>query len=134
MKFFERRASASDERKERGRRIAARAGLPKTVDELPPGNHSYERIFSLRRIPGYKGVYNSIDIYGIMSGEKEVFEARCHETGIRPVFKGDYITLHTFPRRNIIGEEIIEVSSHQGVKTVVKKAFFDVLDYIDEAT
>jgi hypothetical protein len=132
MKFFERRRRASVERTRRGRRIAAEAALPKTVAELPSGDHSCERMFSVTRISGYKAVYNSIDTYTIMCREKRSVEARCRQLGIHPVFKGDYITIHSFPRRNIIGEEIIETSFQQGVKTIIKKGFFDILDYIDE--
>ena len=132
MKLFERHYSATDEQKERGRNVALHFGLPQPVDELPHGVHSYERIFSIRRISGYKTVYNSIDIYKIMALRKRHVDARCCERGILPVFKGDYITLASFPRRNIIREEILQVETRHGVKTIRKKVFFDILDYIEE--
>lgn len=132
MKLFERHFPATDEQKKRGRDITSHVDLPKPVDELPHGDHSYERIFSIRRTTGYKAVYNSIDTYKVMSSEIRNVEARCRELGIRPVFKGDYITLHSFPRRNIIQEEIVQVESHHGIKTIIKKVFFDILDYIEE--
>lgn len=130
MKLFERHYQAADEQKKRGREIASDVGLPKPVDELPHGNHSYERIFSIRRITGYKAVYNSIDTYKVMSSEIRNVEARCRELEIRPVFKGDHITFHSFPRRNIIREEIVRVESRHGVKTMIQRAYFDILDYI----
>jgi|GEM_PF-1667448 len=132
IKLFDRHLTATDEQKKRGRDIASNFGLPRPVDELPSGDHSYERIFTIRRITGYKAVHDSINTGKIMSREIQNVEARCRELGILPLFKGDYITLHSFPRRNIIREEILRVEFRHGIKTIRKKVFFDILYYIDK--
>jgi len=50
--------------------------------------------------------------------------------GIIPVFEGDFVSLDSFPRRNIIREEIISSTFQARVKTVKKRSYFDVVDYI----
>jgi hypothetical protein len=52
---------------------------------------------------------------------KKVLEKECLKSGIIPVFKGDYISLDSFPHRNIIKEKIIGEVFRDGVKTIEKK-------------
>ena len=130
MRFLERRYKSTREERERGRKIALDNGLLKIQRDLPSGTHSYERRFTVKRVVGYKTVYDSINTHKIMSSAKNALEKKCQELGIIPVFKGDYITLASFPRRNIIQEEIIGEVFRNGVKTLEKKSYFDILDYI----
>jgi hypothetical protein len=130
MRFLERRYKSTPEERERGRRIALHNGLPKIQRDLPSGTHTYERRFTVKRVVGYKTVYDNINTHKTISGEKKALERRCQELGIIPVFKGDYISLASFPRRNIIQEEIIGEVFRNGVKTLEKKSYFDILDYI----
>lgn len=130
MRFFERKCKSTREQKEQGRKIAINHGLPKTLNELPSGIHSYERRFPIKRVIGYKVVYNSINTYKIIFQDKKLFEKKCRELEIIPVYKGDYISLDSFPRRNIIKEEIVGGVFQNGVKSIEKKAYFDILEYI----
>lgn len=132
MRLFERTYKATREQKEKGRTLALHYGLPRVLRDLPSGTHSYERRFTIKRVMGYKTVYDSIDVYKVMTREREKLEKKCRESGIVPVFQGDYISLERFPRRNIIQEEIICRGFRDGVKTIEKKAFFDILDYIPQ--
>ena len=130
MRLFEKTYRATSEQKEQGRRKALACGLPKTLGDLPPGGHSFTRIFTITRVRGYKTVIDSTDTYKIMVKEKERLEKTCEGLGIIPVYKGDFLSLDTFPRRNIIREEIISSSFQGGVKTVKKKSYFDIVDYV----
>lgn len=130
MRFFERKYKATREQKELGRKIAIEHGLPEILSELPSGIHSYERRFLINRVVGYKMVYESINTYKIVLKEKKLIEKKCRELGIVPVFKGDYISLDNFPRRNIIKEEIIGEVFGRDMKTLEKKSYFDILEYI----
>jgi len=130
MRFFERKYRSSGEQKEQGRKIAINHGLPKILSELPSGIHSYERRFTINRVVGYKTVYESINTYKIVLKYKKVLEKECLKLGIIPVFKGDYISLDSFPHRNIIKEQIIGEVFRDGVKTIEKKSYFDILEYI----
>jgi hypothetical protein len=130
MRLFERKYRGTPEQKEKGRAIALHYGLPRVLRDLPAGTHSYERKFTVNRTMGYKTVYDSIDVYKVMTREKEKLEKKCRESGIIPVFQGDYISLESFPRRNIIQEEVLCRGFHNGLKTIEKKAFFDILDYL----
>ena len=130
MSFFERKYRSTGKQKEQGRKIALNHGLPKISSELPSGIHSYERRFTINRVVGYKTVYESINTYKIVLKDKKFLEKECLKLGIIPVFKGDYITLDSFPRRNIIKEEIISEVFRDGLKTIEKKSYFDILDYI----
>lgn len=118
MRLFERKYKATKEEKEQGRKIAIENSLPRTLSELPPGLHSYERRFIIQRIVGYTRVFDSIDVYKIACQDKKLLERRCKELGIIPVFRGDYITLDSFPWRNIIKEEIISVGFRGGKKII----------------
>jgi hypothetical protein len=97
---------------------------------LPSGIHSYERRFTINRVVGYKTVYESINTYKIVLKDKKFLEKECLKLGIIPVFKGNYISLDSFPRRNIIKEEIISEVFRDGLKTIEKKSYFDILEYI----
>lgn len=130
MKLFRRKHTVTDLEQQQGNDIADHCGFPKTVAALPAGTHSYERIFSFTRKVGYKSVHDSIDSYKIVSREKDFLVKKCREAGILPIFKDDYITLESFPRRNVIKEEILTVRSCHGVKTIEKRVFFDILHYI----
>jgi len=130
MKFFERTHKGTVAQRHRGETIAAAHGLPTPVGLLPPGTHSSERMFTVTRQPGYKAVHDSVDTRAHMSREKARIEEHCHTLGITPVFKDDYITLDSFPHRNVIKEKIIAVRSCHGVKTIEKKAYFDVVYYL----
>jgi len=130
MRLFEKTYRATSEQKEQGRRKALACGLPKTLGDLPPGGHSFTRIFTITRVRGYKTVIDSTDTYKIMVKEKERLEKTCEGLGIIPVYKGDFLSLDTFPRRNIIREEIISSTFRGGVKTVKKKSYFDIVDYV----
>ena len=130
MRFLERKYRATPDQKERGRRKALERGLPKTLGEVPPGGHSFTRVFTITRVSGYKTVIDSADTYKIMVKEKERLEKTCEGLGIVPVFEGDFVSLDSFPRRNIIREEIISATFHRGVKTVKKKSYFDIVHYI----
>ncbi len=130
MRFFERKYKSTREQEEQGRKIAINHGLPKTLNELPSGIHSYERRFLIKRVIGYKVVYNSVNTYKIIFQDKKVFEKKCRELEIIPVYKGDYISMDSFPRRNIIKEEIVGGVFQNGVKSIEKKAYFDILEYI----
>ena len=130
MRLFERTYRATIEQKEKGRAIALHHGLPRVLRDLPAGTHSYEQRFTVSRTMGYKTVHDSIDVYKVMTREKKKLEKKCRESGIVPVFQGDYITLESFPRRKIIQEEIVCAGFHDGVKIIEKKAFFDILDYL----
>jgi len=130
MRFFERKYILTGAQKEQGRKIALKHCLPKILRELPSGIHSYERRFTINRVVGYKTVYESINAYKIVLKEKNFLEKECLKLGIIPVFKGDYICLDSFPRRNIIKEEIVGEVFRDGVKTIEKKLYFDILEYI----
>jgi len=130
MRLFGRKYKATKEEKEQGKRIARENNLPQILRELPPGLHSYERRLIIQRIVGYKRIFDSIDTYKIICQGKELLEKRCKELGIMPVFKGDYITLDSFPRKNIIKEEIIGIRFRGGKKIIEKKYYFDILEYI----
>jgi hypothetical protein len=130
MKLFHRKHTGTDQEQRQGKYIADHCGFPKTAAELLAGAHSYERIFSFTRKVGYKSVHDSIDTYKIVSREKDCLVKKCREAGILPIFKDDYITLESFPRRNVIKEEILNVRSCHGVKTIEKRVFFDILHYI----
>lgn len=130
MRLFERRYKATKEKKEQGRKIAKDHGLPKILNELPPGGHSYEKRFLIERVVGYKSVYDSLNTYKILARDKKGIEKECAKLGIIPVFQGDYITLASFPWRNIIKEEIIGEVFRDGVKAIEKKIYFDILHYI----
>jgi hypothetical protein len=132
MRLFERKHKATAEQKEKGRAIALHHGLPRVLRDLPVGTHSYERRFTVSRTMGYKTVYDSIDVYKVVTREKENLEKKCRESGIVPVFQGDYISLESFPRRNIIQEEVLCRGFRNGVKTIEKKGFFDILDYLPQ--
>jgi hypothetical protein len=132
MRLFERKYRATAEQKEKGRKIALHHGFPQVLRDLPAGTHSYEQRFTINRTMGYKTVYDSIDVYRVMTLEKEKLEKKCRESGIVPVFQGDYISLESFPRRNIIQEEVLCRGFRNGVKTIEKKAFFDILDYVSQ--
>ena len=130
MRLFERTYKATPEQKEQGRRRALECGLPKTLGDVPPGGHSFTRVFTVTRVSGYKIVIDSTDTYKIMLKEKERLEKTCEGLGLVPVFEGDFVSLDSFPRRNIIREEIISSTFQDGVKTVEKKTYFDILHYI----
>ena len=130
MRLFRRIYDATPEQKEQGRRKALEFGLPKTLGDVPPGGHSFTRIFTITRVRGYKTVIDSTDTYKIMVKEKERLEKTCERLGIVPVFKGDFVSLDSFPRRNIIREEIIGSTFQGGFKTVEKRSYFDIVDYI----
>lgn len=130
MKLFRQICRATERQKERGREIARKHGLPGITGDLPPGSHSFEKTFMVTRKVGYKTVLDSIDTYRTLTREKETLEKRCRQLEIIPVFEGDYITLESFPRRNIIKEEIIAVTSHRGVKIIEKRSYFEILAYI----
>ncbi|MBE9522482.1 MAG: hypothetical protein IME95_04760 [Proteobacteria bacterium] len=130
MRLFERKYRATHGQKDQGSKIALDHGLPKILRELPPGTHSYERMFMLKRVSGFKTTIDSINTYKVISQDKKRLEKKCGELGIIPVFEGDYISLDSFPRRNIIKEEIMHVLFRNGVKTIQKKSYFDILDYI----
>ena len=130
MRLFERTYKATPEQKEQGRRKALESGLPKTLGDVPPGDHSFTRVFTVTRVSGYKIVIDSTDTYKIMLKEKERLEKTCEGLGLVPVFEGDFVSLDSFPRRNIIREEIISSTFRDGVKTVKKRSYFDILHYI----
>jgi len=130
MRLFERKYRATREQKDRGRKIALDHGLPKILCELPPGTHSYERMFTIKRVSGFKVTIDSINTYKLVSQDKKRLEKKCEELGIIPIFEGDHISLDFFPRRNIIKEEIMRVLFQNGVKTIQKRSYFDILDYI----
>jgi len=130
MKLFKRKYKSTRKEKEQGMKIAINHGLPEILSKLPSGIHSYERRFIIKRVIGYKMVYNSINTYKIIYHDKKLLEKKCAELGIIPVFRGDYISLDSFPRRNIIKEEIISEVFQNGVKTIGKKSYFDILEYI----
>jgi hypothetical protein len=130
MKFFERKLRGTDAQKQRGGKIAESHGLPTPTGLLPPGTHSCERMFTVTRRPGYKTVHDSVDTYAHMFRAKTRIEERCKALGLIPVFKDDYITLNSFPHRNVVKEAIISVRSCHGVKTIEKKAYFDVMYYL----
>lgn len=130
MRLFEPKYRATHGQKDQGSKIALDHGLPKILRELPPGTHSYERMFMLKRVSGFKATIDSINTYKVISQDKKRLEKKCRESGIIPVFEGDYISLDSFPRRNIIKEEIMRVSFRKGVKTIQKKSYFDILNYI----
>jgi hypothetical protein len=130
MSFLERKYRSTRKQKEQGRKIALNHGLPKILRELPPGIHSYERRFIITRVLGYKTVYESINTYKIVLKDKKFLEKECLKLGIIPVFKGNYISLDSFPRKSIIKEEIISEAFRDGLKTIEKKSYFDILEYI----
>jgi len=130
MRLFKRIYDATPEQKEQGRRKALEFGLPKMLGDVAPGGHSFTRVFTITRVSGYKIVVDSIDTYKIMVKEKEQLEKTCEGLGIVPVFEGDFVSLDSFPRRNIIREEIISSTFQRGVKTVKKRSYFDILHYI----
>ena len=130
MSFIERKCKSTGKQKAQGRKIALNHGLPKILSELPPGIHSYERRFTITRVLGYKNVYESINTYKIVLKDKKFLEKECLKLGIIPVFKGNYISLDSFPRKNIIKEEIINEVFRDGLKTIEKKSYFDILGYI----
>ena len=130
MRLFERKYKSTREQKEQGRKIAKNHGLPKILSELPSGIHSYERRFIISRVIGYKMVYDSINTYKIIFQDKKLLEKKCRELGMIPVFKGDYISLDSFPRRNIIKDEIISEVFRNGVRAIEKRSYFDILEYI----
>ena len=130
MRFFERKYESSKVRKNQAGKIALAHGLPRPLHDLPSGDHSYEKRFVIQRMSGYRMVVDSVDTYRIVSKEKKRLVEKCKKPGIRPVFKGDYVTLNSLPRRNVIQEEIVGVASRNGVKTIQKRSFFDILDYI----
>jgi len=130
MSFFERKYRSTGKQKEQGRKIALNHGLPKILSELPSGIHSYERRFTINRVVGYKTVYESINTYKIVLKDKKFLEKECLKLGIIPIFKGNYISLDYFPRRSIIKEEIISEVFQDGLKTIEKKSYFDILEYI----
>jgi hypothetical protein len=130
MRLFKRTYKAAPEQKDQGRKKALECGLPKTLGDVPPGGHSFTRVFTITRISGYKIVIDSTDTYKIMVKEKERLEKTCERLGIVPVFKGDFVSLDSFPRRNIIREEIISSTFQNGVKTVKKRSYFDIVNYI----
>ncbi|MBW2340703.1 MAG: hypothetical protein JRF50_10240 [Deltaproteobacteria bacterium] len=45
-------------------------GLPKILRELPPGTHSYERMFMLKRVSGFKATIDSMNTYKVISQDK----------------------------------------------------------------
>jgi len=130
MRLFERTYRATPEQKKKGRRKALECGLPKTLGDVPPGGHSFTRVFKITRVRGYKIVVDSTETYKIMVKEKERLEKTCERLGIVPVFEGDFVSLDSFPRRNIIREEIISSTFQARVKTVKKRSYFDIVDYI----
>jgi hypothetical protein len=130
MRLFKRIYDATPEQKEQGRRKALEFGLPKTLGDVATGGHSFTRVFTITRVSGYKIVVDSADTYKIMVKEKEQLEKTCEGLGIIPVFEGDFVSLDSFPRRNIIREEIISSTFQGGVKTVKKRSYFDILYYI----
>ena len=130
MRLFERTYNATPEQKEQGRRKARECGLPKTLGDVPPAGHSFTRLFTVTRVSGYKIVIDSTDTYKIMVKEKERLEETCERLGLVPVFEGDFVSLDSFPRRNIIREEIISSSFRDGVKTIEKRSYFDIVYYI----
>jgi hypothetical protein len=130
MRLFERKYRATHGQKDQGRKIAFDHGLPKILRDLPPGTHSYERMFMITRVSGFKVTIDSVNTYKLISQDRKRLEKKCGELGIIPVFEGDYISLDTFPRRNIIKEEIMHVLFQNGVKTIQKKSYLDILDYI----
>jgi hypothetical protein len=132
MRLFKQKYRATQKQKERGRKIALDHGLPKILRKLPPGTHSYERMFTIKRVSGFKATIDSINTYKLISQDKKRLEKKCRELGIIPVFEGDYITLDSFPRRNSIKEEIMSVLFQNAVKTIQKKSYFDILDYISQ--
>ena len=130
MRLFERTYRATPEQKEQGRRKALACGLPKTLGDVPPEGHSFTRVFTITRVSGYKIVIDSTDTYKIMVKEKQRLEKTCEGLGVVPVFEGDFVSLDSFPRRNIIREEIISSTFQGVVKTVKKRSYFDIVDYI----
>lgn len=84
----------------------------------------------IERVSGFKTTIDSINTYKVISEDRKRLKKRCGQLGIIPVFKGDYISLDSFPRRNIIKEEIMCVLFQNGVKSIRKKSYFDILDYI----
>lgn len=130
MKLLKKTPGATERQKEDGRFIAGEHKLPVILRDLPQGCHSCEMRFRVARAMGYRAVHDSVDTYRIISSEKKRLENRCRELGIMPVFAGDYITLDSFPHRNIIHERIEDVRFENGVKTLNKISYFDILDYI----
>jgi hypothetical protein len=132
MRLFKQKYRATQNQKDRGRKIALDHSLPKILRELPPGTHSHERMFMIKRVTGFKATIDSINTYKLISQDKKRLEKKCRELGIIPVFEGDYISLDSFPWRNIIKEEIMRVLFQNGVKTIQKKSYFDIVDYISQ--
>ena len=130
MRLLRRIYDTTPEQKEQGRRKALEYGLPKTLGDVPPGGHSFTRVFTITRVRGYKNVVDNADTYKIMVKEKERLQKTCEVLGIIPVFEGDFVSLDSFPRRNIIREEIISSTFQGGVKTVEKRSYFDIVHYI----
>ncbi len=130
MKIFQHRIDADEEAKTRGNEIARRNGLPSTVKELPPNKHSWSHICTFTRTLGYRRVYDSLDTYKLGKTEVNLLRRACARLGIIPVFRGDYITFDSLPRRNIVVEEFTGSSFRNGIKTITKHLYFDVEDYV----
>lgn len=130
MKFLRRRYTATEMQLKEGKRIARDHGLPETVDTLPPGIHSVERRFTVYRAQGYKANVDSVDPRKILTYEMREIKRRCTALGIVPLFRGDYVTFHSFPRRNIITVETMGSSFDGGVKRLEQRAWMDILGYI----
>ena len=79
MRLFERKYRATHEQKDRGRKVALDHDLPKVLRELPPGTHSYERIFIVKRVSGLKVTIDSINTYRVISKDRKRFEKKCGE-------------------------------------------------------
>ena len=73
---------------------------------------------------------HSAHTYNIRVKQNQRLEKTCEGLGIIPVFEGDFVSLDSFPRRNIIREEIISSTFQGGVKTVEKRSYFDIVHYI----
>jgi hypothetical protein len=130
MKLFLRRHPATETQLEQGARIARDHGLPETTDRLPPGAHSVERRFTVYRARGYRENIDSTDPRGILQDEVRRVRRRCAALGLAPIFRGDYVTLHSFPRRNIITVETLGSSFEEGIKRLEQRAWFDILGYV----
>lgn len=130
MKLFRRRYPATEMQLEEGGRIARDHGLPETADRLPPGVHSVERRFTVYRARGYRANVDSMDPRDILKDEMRRIKRRCAALGIVPLFRGDYVTLHSFPRRNVITVETLGSSFEGGVKRLEQRVWLDILGYV----
>lgn len=130
MKLFQRRYEADEKAKARGKEIARSNGLPPTLEELPPGEHSWSHTCTFTRTVGYRRVYDSIDTLKIGSEKAAQLRKTCKKLGIIPLFRGDYITFDSIPHRNIVVREFTGTRFSNGIKSVTMHLYFDIEDYL----